>query len=172
MCRFRELILFASVIAIVVPSINPAQAATQYAHVKVAAKQPQHTVYVTRTVYVPVEQKKRTLHEYMLAHPKIRSATIGAGVGTAAGVVTGLITGRGIMRSALIGAGTGAGVGLIRSSETLKRHPIARDTATGSAVGLGLGWAASNRWHRLTGPGAGLGAVAGLGVGVLRNGGL
>ncbi|HEY9784506.1 MAG TPA: YMGG-like glycine zipper-containing protein, partial [Candidatus Obscuribacterales bacterium] len=76
-------------------------------------------------------------------HPKVKSATVGAGVGAAAGAVTGLLSGKGTLRGAAIGAGTGAGVGLVRSSNTLARHPVIKDTATGTLVGAGLGLAAS-----------------------------
>src|SRR4030095_958885 len=79
--------------------------------------------------------------QFFQEHPKVRSAAIGAGVGTAAGAVTGLVTGKGVVRGAAIGAGAGAGVGLIRSSNTLNRHPIIKDVATGTAVGLRFGLA-------------------------------
>ncbi len=100
------------------------------------------TVYarpVYRTVYV------RDNRTYWQRHPKVKSAAIGAGVGAGAGAVTGLISGRGVLRGAAIGAGTGAGVGLIRSSRTMRRHPLVRDLATGAAVGFGLGAAGSRR---------------------------
>lgn len=92
-----------------------------------------------RTVYV------RDNRTYFQRHPKVKAATIGAGVGAAGGAVTGLVSGRGVLRGAAIGAGTGAGVGLIRSSRTMKRHPLARDMATGAAVGFGLGASGSRR---------------------------
>jgi hypothetical protein len=175
MCRIRERLLPAilSAASVVSSTLVPASAASQYTHVQVAHQTVHHPAAV-RTVYVYVPEKKKnvTLHEYMQAHPKVRAATIGAGVGTAAGALTGLITGRGIMRGALIGAGTGAGVGLIRTSQIMQRHPIMRDVATGSAVGLGLGWATSNRYQRFTAPGTAVGALAGLGVGVYKAGGL
>lgn len=94
---------------------------------------------VYRTVVV---QDRRT---YWQRHPKVKSAVVGAGVGAGAGAVTGLVSGRGVLRGAAIGAGTGAGVGLIRSSRTMRRHPLARDLATGAAVGFGLGAASSRR---------------------------
>src|SRR5205085_2179863 len=106
---------------------------------------------------------------YWQRHPKVKSAAIGAGVGTAAGAVTGLVTHRGIVRGAAIGAGTGAGVGLIRSSSTMKRHPIVKDLATGSAVGLGLGMAGGRGHH----PGlkaAAVGGAVGLGIGLFKHG--
>lgn len=118
---------------------------------------------VIQRVYV---QDNRT---YFQKHPKVKAATIGAGVGTAAGAVTGLVSGRGVVRGGLIGAGTGAGVGLVRSSATMKRHPIANDVATGSLVGLGIG-AAASRGHKRALQGTGVGAAVGLGVGLLRNG--
>lgn len=126
----------------------------------VATSRPRTAV---RTVYV---RDRRTFWQ---RHPKVKAAAIGAGVGTAAGAVTGLVTGRGVVRGAAIGAGTGAGVGLVRSSRTLKRHPIIQDTATGTLVGLGLGAAASRRGRRI-GQATAVGAAVGLGVGVLRNG--
>jgi hypothetical protein len=110
-----------------------------------------------------------SFHDYITSHPKIKSATIGAGVGTAAGAVTGLITGRGILRGAVIGAGAGAGTGLIRSSETMYRHPIVKNIATGSLVGLGLGLAGG----RMPGTAvrtAGVGAAGGLATGLLIHG--
>lgn len=116
-------------------------------------------VYRTRT------SKAKTFFQ---AHPKVKAATIGAGVGTAAGAATGLITGRGVVRGGLIGAGSGAGVGLIRSSRTLKRHPIVQDTATGTVAGLGLGLAASRGRHAGL-KGAAAGTAVGLGIGALRN---
>lgn len=106
---------------------------------------------------------------YWSRHPKVKAATMGAGVGTAAGAVTGLVTHRGIVRGAAIGAGTGAGVGLIRSSKTMKRHPIANDAATGGAIGLGIGLAAGRGRHPGI-KGAAVGSAVGLGIGLLRNG--
>jgi hypothetical protein len=114
---------------------------------------------VIRTVYL---KDNRT---YFQRHPKVKAATVGAGVGTAAGALTGLVSGRGVLRGGLIGAGTGAGVGLIRSSETMRRHPIIKNVATGSAVGLGLAAAASR--HHLW-AGTGVGAAAGLGYGLFK----
>src|SRR5438874_8793631 len=69
-------------------------------------------------------------------HPKVKSAAVGAAIGTAAGAATGLITGKGIARGAVIGAGAGAGAGLIQSSTTLKRHPVMKNAALGTTVGL------------------------------------
>lgn len=129
-------------------------AATKY----VVVKQP-----VIQRVYV---QDNRTFFQ---KHPKVKAATVGAGVGAAAGAVTGLISGRGVVRGGLIGAGTGAGVGLVRSSDTLKRHPIVRDVATGGLVGLGFGAAASRRSTRVW-QGAGVGSAAGLAYGLLKHG--
>lgn len=120
------------------------------------------TVYQTRTVYV---KDNRT---YFQRHPKVKAATVGAGVGAAAGAVTGLVTGRGVLRGGAIGAGTGAGVGLVRSSTTMKRHPIIRDVATGTLVGGGLGWAGSRRRGTIA-KGAGVGAAVGLGVGLFKH---
>lgn len=120
------------------------------------------TVYQTRTVYV---KDNRT---YFQRHPKVKAATIGAGVGAGAGALTGLVTGRGVLRGGAIGAGTGAGVGLVRSSTTLKRHPIIRDVATGTLVGGGLGWAGSRRRGTIAKT-AGVGAALGLGVGLFKH---
>jgi len=105
---------------------------------------------------------------YWSRHPKIKSAAIGAGVGTAAGAVTGLVTGRGVVRGAAIGAGAGAGVGLLRSSHTMRRHPILNDVATGSVVGLGLGLA-GGRHHGTAARATAVGAAVGLGVGLFKN---
>jgi len=115
-----------------------------------------------RTVYV---QDNRTFFQ---RHPKVKAASIGAGVGAGAGALTGLVTGNGVVRGALIGGGAGAGVGLVRSSNTLKRHPIMRDVATGSLVGLGLG-AAGSRGHRRALQATGVGAAIGLGVGMFKH---
>lgn len=107
-----------------------------------------------------------SVKSFFYRHPKVKSATIGAGIGTAAGAATGLITGRSVVKGALVGAGTGAGVGLIRSSEIMRRHPIVKNTATGAAVGLGLGVAAQ-RGHNSGLKGAAVGAGVGLGLGAL-----
>ncbi len=135
-----------------------------------ATPMPTHTV--TKTIVV---EKPTVTHVYLQdnrtfwqKHPKVKAATIGAGVGAGAGAVTGLISGRGIVRGAAIGAGTGAGVGLVRSSNTMKRHPIVRDIATGGLVGLGIGGAASR--HRGWVKGAAVGSAVGLGWGLLKNG--
>ena len=120
------------------------------------------TVYQTRTVYV---KDNRT---YFQRHPKVKAATVGAGVGAGVGALTGLVTGRGVVRGGAIGAGTGAGVGLVRSSTTMKRHPIIRDVATGTLVGGGLGWAGS-RGRGTIAKTAGVGAALGLGVGLFKH---
>jgi hypothetical protein len=145
-------------------AIVPIQTSAPILHVN---PQPPRTVYImskpeVTKVYI---RDERTFWQ---RHPKVKAATIGAGVGAAGGAVVGLISGRGIVRGAAIGAGSGAGVGLVRSSNTLKRHPIVRDTATGSLVGLGIGGAASR--HKGWLKGAGVGAAVGLGYGLLKNG--
>ena len=116
------------------------------------------------TTYVNTAEDHRT---YFQKHPKVKATVIGAGVGAAGGAVVGLVSHRGIFRGAAIGAGVGAGTGLIRSSDTLKRHPVIRDVATGTAVGLGLGWAASRRGSTVGKAGA-LGALGGLGYSFLK----
>jgi hypothetical protein len=115
-----------------------------------------HTVYV------------RDSRTFFQRHPMVKAATIGAGVGAGAGALTGLVTGRGVIRGALIGGGAGAGVGVVRSSQIMRRHPIVRDVATGSLVGLGLG-AAASRGHRLPLQATAVGAAVGLGVGLFKN---
>lgn len=140
-------------------SLHPQQPKYDYTPRPQAAPR---TVYQTRTVYV---KDNRT---YFQRHPKVKAATIGAGVGAGAGALTGLVTGRGIIRGGAIGAGTGAGVGLVRSSTTMKRHPIIRDVATGTLVGGGLGWAGSRRRGTIA-KGAGVGAAIGLGVGLFKH---
>ncbi len=120
---------------------------------------PPHTVY--RNVYIHDNRP------YFQRHPKVKAAVVGAGVGAGAGAVTGLITHRGILRGAAIGAGTGAGVGLVRSSHTMKRHPLVRDVATGSLVGLGLGAAGSRHGGTMVKATA-LGAAIGGGYHFLR----
>jgi hypothetical protein len=100
-------------------------------------------VAVNRPVYrTYVVQDRRT---YFQRHPKVKAAVVGGGIGAGGGAIAGLVSGRGVLRGAAIGAGTGAGVGLIRSSRTMRRHPLARDLATGAAVGFGLGAASSRR---------------------------
>jgi hypothetical protein len=106
---------------------------------------------------------------YLQKHPMVKGAAIGAGVGAVAGGLTGVIAGRGFVRGAAIGAGTGAGVGVVRTSQTMKRHPIIRDTATGTLAGLGVGWAAGGSHGVTAGKGAALGAAGGLGWGLLKN---
>ncbi|HEY9791655.1 MAG TPA: hypothetical protein V6D22_14725 [Candidatus Obscuribacterales bacterium] len=120
----------------------------------------QHHYYHKRSV---------TMHDYFACHPKVRAATMGAGIGTAAGAVTGLVTGRGVLRGAVIGAGSGAGVGLVRSSRTMRRHPIVKDVATGSLVGWGLGYAGGTH-HGTAGRATAVGAAAGLATGLLTHG--
>ncbi|MBX9939187.1 MAG: hypothetical protein K2Y32_08050 [Candidatus Obscuribacterales bacterium] len=134
-------------------------------------KRPVQKVYATKTVYKPIIQRVyvQDNRTYWQKHPKVRATALGAGVGTAAGAVTGLVSGRGVVRGGLIGAGTGAGVGLVRSSETMKRHPIVRDVASGTLVGLGLSAAATRGKKRLW-QGTGVGAAVGLGYGLLKNG--
>ena len=125
------------------------------------------TAAPTRTIVKTVVVDHTDRRTYFQKHPKVKSAVIGAGVGAGAGAVTGLISHRGIFRGAAIGAGTGAGVGLIRSSQTLKRHPIIRDVATGTAAGFGLG-AAASRHGRTMGKSAAVGAAVGLGYNLLK----
>jgi hypothetical protein len=105
---------------------------------------------------------------YWQRHPMQKGAAIGGGVGAAGGAIAGLISGRGILRGAAIGAGTGAGVGVVRTSETMKRHPVVRDTATGGLAGLGLGWASSRRGSTI-GKTAGVGAAGGFGYALLKD---
>lgn len=121
-----------------VESMRPQRASIDYSRAPQAKP-----VVVNRPVYrTYVVQDKRT---YFQRHPKVKSAVVGGAVGAGAGAITGLVSGRGVLRGTAIGAGTGAGVGLIRSSRTMKRHPLAKDLATGAAVGLGLGAASSRR---------------------------
>jgi hypothetical protein len=124
------------------------------------------TVVVERPVYREVYVRDN--RTYFQRHPKVKAVTIGAGVGAGAGALTGLVSGAGVVRGAAIGAGSGAGVGLVRSSRTMKRHPIIRDTATGTLAGLGIGAASSRRGKRAW-QGAGVGAAVGLGVGLFKN---
>jgi hypothetical protein len=105
---------------------------------------------------------------YWQRHPMQKGAAIGGGVGAAGGAIAGLISGRGLLRGAAIGAGTGAGVGVVRTSQTMKRHPVVRDTATGGLVGLGLGWASSRRGSTI-GKTAGVGAAGGFGYALLKD---
>jgi hypothetical protein len=100
-------------------------------------------------------------------HPKLKSAAIGGGIGAAAGGATGMLTGRGAVRGAAIGGGIGAGVGAARKTQIAKRHPIVSDMATGTAAGLGLGWASGR--EGMTKKGALIGGLGGLGVGLWKN---
>jgi hypothetical protein len=109
------------------------------------------------------------VRSYFYRHPKVKAATIGAGVGTAAGAATGLISGRGIGRGALIGAGTGTAVGLIRSSHIMRRHPYVKNGATGTLIGMGLGLAASHGHGHPGLKGAAVGGGIGLGYQALSN---
>src|SRR5437016_736462 len=86
------------------------------------------TVYRVRPHYYYSERP--TVRGWFHQHPKIRAATIGAGIGAIAGGAVGLIRGRHVGRAIASGAGAGAGIGLIRSSNHLKRHPIIQDTLT------------------------------------------
>ncbi len=106
---------------------------------------------------------------YLQKHPVVKRTAIGAGVGAGAGALTGLVTGKGAMRGAAIGATAGGGVGLIKSSKTLKQHPVGTKVAEGAVIGLGLGMAASgghNTAKRSLAAG-GIGAALGLGAGLL-----
>ncbi|CAN5418309.1 hypothetical protein BH11CYA1_BH11CYA1_50190 [soil metagenome] len=124
------------------------------------------TVVVEKPVYREVYVRDN--RTYFQRHPKVKAVSIGAGVGAGAGALTGLVSGRGVVRGAAIGAGSGAGIGLVRSSNTMKRHPIISDTATGTIAGLGIG-AASSRGSRRALQGAGVGAAVGLGVGLFKH---
>lgn len=107
---------------------------------------------------------------FLQRHPVVKRTAVGAAIGTAAGAGVGLISGRGGWRGAGVGAATGAGVGLIRSSKTLKAHPVASSIAQGTAIGLGVGVAA-NKGHnagKRTAISTGLGAAVGLGAGLLK----
>ena len=115
--------------------------------------------------------QKSATKRYFEAHPKVRSAAVGAGVGVAAGAVTGLVTGKGVGRGALVGAGAGAGVGAINASDTLKKHPIMKDVATGTVAGLGLGLASSRGFGKAKKVGqlSAVGAAVGLGAGLFKD---
>ncbi len=115
--------------------------------------------------------KTSATKKFFNEHPKVRSATLGAGVGVAAGAVTGLVTGKGVGRGALIGAGAGAGVGAINSSDTLKRHPIMKTVATGTVAGLGLGLASSRGYGKTkkVSQMTAAGAAVGLGAALLKD---
>jgi hypothetical protein len=100
-------------------------------------------------------------------HPKVKAAAVGGGVGAAAGGAVGMLSGRGAVRGAAIGAGTGASVGALRKTKIAYKHPIASDTLTGTAAGLGLGLASGR--EGMTTKGALIGGAAGLGVGLWKN---
>lgn len=120
-----------------------------------------------RTIVKTVVVEKRDNRTYFQRHPRVKSAVVGAGIGAGAGAVTGLISRRGVLRGAAIGAGTGAGVGLVRSTSTMKRHPIVNDTVTGAAVGFGLG-AAGSRRGRTMAKSAAIGGAIGLGYSLFK----
>ncbi len=150
-------------VTVVTPNVNPSSRTPRRVYSSSAQTR---TVYVEKPVYRDViVRDDRT---YFQRHPKVKAVSIGAGVGAGAGALTGVISGSGVVRGAAIGAGTGAGVGLVRSSRTMKRHPIARDTATGTLAGLGIG-AASGRGGKRALTGAGVGAAVGLGVGLFKH---
>jgi hypothetical protein len=113
-------------------------------------------------------QPVRDSRTFFQKHPMVKGAAIGAGIGGGAGALTGLVTGQGVFRGAAIGATTGAGVGVVRTSKIMKRHPIARDIATGGLTGLGLGWAGSHYPHTIAAT-TGVGAAIGLGAGLFNN---
>jgi len=107
---------------------------------------------------------------YLQRHPVVKRTAIGAGIGAGAGALTGMVTHKGVVRGAVIGAGAGGSVGLIKSSKTLKKHPVATKVAEGTVIGVGLGLAASrghNTGKRALAAG-GIGAAVGLGAGLLR----
>lgn len=109
--------------------------------------------------------------KFFAAHPKIKTAAIGSGVGTAAGALTGLISGKGVVRGAAIGAGTGASASLVGSSELMRKHPILRDTTVGTISGAGIALSGTRRGTvKNMGRGAGVGAAMGLALGLLRTG--
>jgi hypothetical protein len=134
---------------------------TAPSHIRPVAASGSHPAPV-RTVYVKDERT------FWQKHPMVKGATIGAGVGAGAGALTGLVTRQGVIRGAVIGAGAGAGVGALRQSKIMKRHPIAKDVATGAVAGLGLGWAGS-RFPRTVAATTGVGAAIGLGAGLLTH---
>jgi hypothetical protein len=143
-------------------AVHSARHASQVAPAPPYEGEAEHPVTSVRT------PERRT---YFQRHPKQKAALIDGGIGTAVGGVTGLVTHKGFFRGAAIGAGAGAGVGLIRSSDTMKRHPIVKDLATGTVAGLGVGMAAS-RGHGAVGrigKITAVGAAAGLGLGLLKN---
>jgi hypothetical protein len=117
------------------------------------------------------KSKAQGVKGYLNSHPKVKGATIGAGVGAGAGAITGLISGKGTLRGAGIGAATGAGVGVVRTSKTMKKHPVLKDTATGALIGTGLGLAATRGRGKgkKTATAAGVGAALGLGVGLFKD---
>lgn len=153
--------LFGSLVALMVLTAGSMELAT-------APVSAYYSASVTRA-RLKAYHRRHPVHAYFARHPKVHAAAKGAAIGAAAGAVTGLVTGRGVMRGGLIGAGTGAGVGLIRTSTTLRRHPIMRDVATGSAVGAGLGMGLGHHGSGSLGKGALLGGAVGLGVGLWKH---
>lgn len=118
-----------------------------------------------------VKSSTASTKTYLKKHPNVKKVAVGAGVGAGAGALTGLVTGKGVLRGAAIGTAAGGGVGLIKSSKTLKQHPIAEKVAEGAVIGLGLGLAGSGGHNSSKNALAagGLGAAVGLGAGLLKN---
>jgi hypothetical protein len=125
---------------------------------------------VTRTKTSTSTSTNGGIGGYLKTHPKVKGAAIGTAAGAGIGAATGLITGKGTMRGAGIGAVTGAGVGVMSGSKILKKHPVVKTTAMGTAAGVGLGLAASK--GRGTGKKAAtagaVGGAVGLGLGFLN----
>jgi hypothetical protein len=176
MFGIREVIAGALALSITILSCATAQAQSTTLNGSVNRTHTSKTIKseVTRVqprpkvIYKKVYVEKTDNRTYFQRHPKVKAAAVGAGVGAGAGAVTGLVTNRGVVRGAAIGAGTGAGVGLVRSSKTMKRHPIVKNTATGALVGLGLGAAGSRRGSTVTKTTA-AGAAVGLGYGLFKH---
>lgn len=99
------------------------------------------------------------------SHPVVRGSVIGGALGAGLGAIGGAIAGRHRAgRGALWGLGSGAGIGAVESAHELRGHPVVRNTATGALAGLGIGGV-----MKRPGKGAGIGALLGGGLGVLRS---
>lgn len=146
-------------------TVTPARTAATSIYRQQSGRQQPYYLTTPSPPRTATVQDNRTFFQ---KHPMAKTATIGAGVGAGVGAATGLLTGRGVLHGAVAGGATGAGVGVIRSSQIMKRHPIARDVATGAASGLGLGWAGA--WDPATKyRTAAVGAALGLGVGLWKH---
>jgi hypothetical protein len=129
-----------------------------------AAQAARHRYYYTRPSTRVMVEREPTFFE---RHPMLKSTVVGGALGTGIGAIGGAIAGHHRAgRGALFGLGSGAGIGAVEGSTWGHRHPIMKETATGSLLGLGVGGTMGR--HRAL-KGAGIGALLGGGLGLLRH---